>query len=121
MRPMGVVLISLYHFLAATFLSILAIALTVGGSFLGAMFSGSNNSPLWGLGRFVGIVGPASPWALPWLLSLLAMAYGRVASGDAFYASCLIKIALHVAIICYLIQPQVRSVFQPAAPAPPRI
>jgi hypothetical protein len=88
-RPMGVILIALYHFLAAACRLSLAIALAVGGSVLGAMLSGGSNSPLggWVWGFFVGIVGAAFTLGLPSLLSLPAMACGRLVSGDAFYAS----------------------------------
>ena len=59
MRPTGIVLIAIYHFLAAAFLVCLAIALGVGGSVLGAMFAAGNRVPLSGMGFFVGIVGAA--------------------------------------------------------------
>ena len=59
MRPTGIVLIAIYHFLAAAFLVCLAIALGVGGSVLGAMFAAGHSVPLSGTGFFVGIVGAA--------------------------------------------------------------
>ncbi len=39
MRPTEIVLIAIYHFLAAAFLICVAIALAVGGSVVGAMCS----------------------------------------------------------------------------------
>jgi len=52
-----VVLIAIYHFLSALFLVVLAIALGVGGTVLGAIFSGGNNAALAGLGMAVGVLG----------------------------------------------------------------
>jgi len=46
MRPTGVALIAVYHFLSALFLVFFAIALAVGGSVLGAVFGGAKDSPL---------------------------------------------------------------------------
>ena len=57
MRPTGVVLIALYHFLGAFFLLLLAITLLLGGSVLGAMFGGIRHSFIGGLGLLAGVVG----------------------------------------------------------------
>ncbi|HUH64579.1 MAG TPA: hypothetical protein VLZ50_16345, partial [Terracidiphilus sp.] len=57
MRPTGVVLIAIYHFLSAAFLIFLAIALGVGGTVLGAMFANGHNSRIAGLGMLVGALG----------------------------------------------------------------
>lgn len=59
MRPTGIVLIAIYHFLAAAFLVFLAIALGVGGSVLAAMFNSGRSVPFGGMGFLVGIVGAA--------------------------------------------------------------
>jgi hypothetical protein len=63
MRPTGIVLIALYHFIAAAFLVIVAIALGVGGTVLGtalgAMSSADYSKLLGGMGLFVGILGAA--------------------------------------------------------------
>ncbi len=88
MRPTGIVLIAIYHFLTAAFLVCLAIALAVGGSVLGAMFAAGNSFPLGGMGFFVGVMGATLMLALPWSPRLPATASGPCASGDAFCASC---------------------------------
>jgi hypothetical protein len=45
MRPTGIVLIALYHFLAPAFLLCVARALGVGGSVLSAMFAAGTGFP----------------------------------------------------------------------------
>lgn len=59
MRPTGVVLIALYHFLSAVFLVLFAISLAVGGSILAGMFGASKYGPATGLGLglMVGMLG----------------------------------------------------------------
>ena len=59
MRPTGIVLIAIYHFLAAAFLGLIAITLAVGGTVLGAMFSAGYSNLLGGMGLFVGMLGAA--------------------------------------------------------------
>ena len=151
MRPTGVVLIALYHFLSAAFLVIFAVALALGGSILGAMFGAGSNSPLtgMGLGLFVGVLGAAfalvfaivaaiagyGVWTLrEWgrilcivlaaisiLLSVPGLLFLGLHFGFFLGGYRLIKIALNVLIIWYLVQPQVRSLFQRTAPVLPRV
>ena len=148
MRPTGVILIALYHFLSALFLVLLSIALAVGGSVLGAMFGGVGHNPLGaGLGFMVGIVGGAflfayavvaalagyGIWAMrEWgrilsivlaVLSLLFSLPGLLFMGlhfSLFFGGYrLLRIAVSILIIWYLMQPQIRALFQRNAPATP--
>ncbi len=62
MRPTGVVLIAIYHFLSALFLVLLAISLMVGGSVLALLFGGAGREGAMaglGLGLLVGVIGAA--------------------------------------------------------------
>ena len=143
MRPTGVVLIAIYHFLTALFLAILAIALGVGGTVLGAMFAAGQNSPLGGLGMAVGVVGAIAfligaaiaavagygIWALrEWgrILSIVLAAISLLFSVPGLLLGHhhvffligslhLIRIAIAVLIIWYLVQPQISALFQRAA------
>jgi hypothetical protein len=151
MRPAGVVLIAIYHFVGAALLVLVAIGLMVGGSVLGALFgAGSDMGGLGlGLGLALGIVGAAfmlvfaviaaaagyGVWNLrEWgrilcivlatiflLLSLPAL----VMMGEHFALGMgsfhLIRTAINVLIIWYLVQPQVKALFQSRAPVLPRL
>jgi len=148
MRPMGVVLIAIYHFLAAAFLVLLAITLGVGSSVLGALLGAGRNIPFGGLGFLVGIVGAicclvfaciaalagygvwtlrewgrilcivlaviALLFSLPGLL-LMGLHFGFFLGGFR-----VIKLAINILIIWYLVQPQIKGLFQRTAPAVPR-
>ena len=59
MRPTGIVLIAIYHFLSAAFLVIAGDRARGWWELLGAMFGAGGSSPLggMGLGLFVGILG----------------------------------------------------------------
>ena len=148
MRPTGIVLIAIYHFLAAAFLVLIAITLAVGGTVLGAMFSAGYGNPLGGMGLFVGMLGAAftlcfavvaalagyGAWTLrEWgrilciilagitvLLSLPGLLFMGLHFGFFLGGYRLIKLAINVLIIWYLVQPQIKSLFQPGAPALPR-
>ena len=147
MRPTGIVLIAIYHFLAAAFL-------VLRGDYAWSWWQRPGRHVRRGQQRPTGWRGlfrrrrrscfhaglcrsPRSP----------AMACGHFASGDASCASCwppshlfsslpgllfmglhfgffmggyrLIKLAISVLIIWYLLQPQIRSLFQRSAPALP--
>jgi hypothetical protein len=147
MRPRGIVLIAIYHFLAAAVLVLLAITLGVGGSVLGAMFAAGNNVPLGGAGFFVGVVGAVftlifaviaalagyGVWTLrEWgrilcivlaavsiVLSLPGLLFMGLHFGFFLGGYRLIKLAISVLITWYLLQPQIRSLFQRSAPALP--
>jgi hypothetical protein len=148
MRPTGIALIAIYHFLAAAFLVFLAIALGVGGSFIAAMFGAGRSLPLGGLGFLVGVLGATfslvfacvaalagygvwtfREWgrilcivlavisilfSLPGLL--LHMHFGLFLGGYR-----IIKVAIQVLIVWYLVQPQIVVLFRPTAPALPRV
>jgi|SRR5579862_301057 len=141
MRPTGVVLIALYHFLTAVFLVLLAIALVVGGSMLGAMFGRPAGIPGGGMGigflfGFVGativmiyatVAGIAGfgLWTMrEWgrilsivlaiitvLFSLPGLMFGLhghvLFGGFRFF-----RVAISVAIAWYLLQPQIKALFQ---------
>ncbi len=144
MRPTGIVLIAIYHFLAAAFLALAAIALGVGGSVLGALLGAGHRIPFAGLGFLVGVVGASfsfvfaliaalagyGVWTLrEWgrilciVLAVIALLFslpGLLLMGLHFGFFLggfrLIKIAINVAIIWYLVQPQIRALFVGAAP-----
>ena len=89
MRPTGVVLIALYHFVGAIFLVVLAIFLVVGGSVVGAMFGAGHGGPAGlGLGLLVGVLGGA--FVLVFALIAIVAGYGvwTSANGDASCVSC---------------------------------
>jgi hypothetical protein len=146
MRPTGVTLIALYHFLAAALLILLAIALMVGGTVLGGTFGSGRFGGA--LGLFVGVVGAAitlvfavvagvagyGVWNLREWGRILCIALAAIALlfsvpgllmmglhlGFFFGGYRLIRIAISVLIIWYLVQPQIKALFQPRlVPAPP--
>jgi hypothetical protein len=149
MRPTGIVFIAIYHFLAAAFLGIVAIALAVGGTVLGAMFSAGFRNPLGGMGLLVGIVGAAFTFVFAvvaalagygvwtfreWgrilcialagisiLLSLPGLLFMGLHFGFFLGGYRVIKLAINVLIIWYLVQPQITSLFQRSGPALPRV
>lgn len=149
MRPTGVVLIALYHFVSAIFLVVLAIFLVVGGSVVGAMFgAGHGGAAGLGLGLFVGVLGGAfvlvfaliaivagyGVWTFrEWgrilcivlavisiLLSLPGLLLMHLHFGFFFGGFRLFRIALNVLIIWYLAQPQIVALFHRSTPALPR-
>jgi hypothetical protein len=143
MRPTGIVLIAIYHFLAVAFLMLLAIALGVGGSVLGALIGAGRNVPFGGMGFLVGIVGAVfclvgaciaalagyGVWTLrEWgrILCIVLAAIALVASlpglllmglhfGFFLGGYRLIKLAINILIIWYLMQPEVKPLFQRTA------
>ncbi len=148
MRPTGIVLIAIYHFLAAAFLGLIAITLAVGGTILGAMFSAGYGNLLGGMGLFVGMLGAAftlcfavvaalagyGVWTLrEWgrilcivlagitvLVSLPGLLFMGLHFGFFLGGYRLIKLAINILIIWYLVQPQISSLFQRSRPALPR-
>ena len=149
MRPTGIVLIALYHFVSALFLVLLAVSLVVGGSVLGAMFGAGHENAMGGLniGLLIGMVGAVffvffalivavagyGIWSLrEWgrilslglaaislLLSLPGLFFMGLHLSLFFGGLRLFRIAISVLIIWYLMQPQIRALFQkPALPRP---
>ncbi len=148
MRPTGIILIALYHLVSALFLVSLAVSLAIGGSVLGAMFGAGHGSAAGGLGigLLIGMAGAVffvffaliaaaagyGIWSLrEWgrILSIGLAAVALVISlpGLLFMGLHpslflggfrLFRIAISVLIIWYLMQPQIRGLFQ--EPAPPR-
>ena len=147
MRPTGIVLIALYHFVSAAFLVLLAVSLVVGGSVLGAMFGAGHDSAMGGLGigLLIGMVGAGffvffalivavagyGIWSLrEWgrilsiglaaislLVSLPGLFFMGLHFGLFFGGLRLFRIAISVLIIWYLMQPQIKGLFQkPASP-----
>jgi hypothetical protein len=149
MRPTGVVLIALYHFLSALFLVLLAISLVVGGSVLAGMFGASKFGPATGLGLglMVGVLGGVfflvfalvaaiagwGMWSMrEWgrilsivlaVISLIFSLPGLLMMGlhlQLFFGTYrLFRIAISILIIWYLVQPQIKALFQRGAPALP--
>jgi hypothetical protein len=147
MRPAGVVLIAVYHFISALFLVLLAVSLVVGGTLLGGMFGGSRDSTMGGLGvgALIGMVGAVfflffaliaavagyGIWSLrDWgrilciglaAVSLLISLPGLFFMGlhfTLFFGGLrLVRVAISGFIIWYLLQPQIKVLFQkPALP-----
>jgi len=148
MRPTGIVLIAIYHFLAAAFLVFLAIALGVGGSVLAAMFGAGHGALPGGMGFLVGVLGSTfslvfacvaalagyGVWTLrEWgrilcivlaVISILFSLPGLLLGlhfGFFLGGYRIIKIAIQVLIVWYLLQPQIVALFRPTAPALPRM
>jgi len=149
LRPTGVVLIAVYHFLSALFLLLLAISLAVGGTVLAALFGGSKFGPATGLGigLMVGAVGGVfflvfalvaaiagwGMWSMrEWgrilsivlaVISLIFSLPGLLLMGlhlNLFFGTYrLFRIAISILIIWYLVQPQIKVLFQRGAPALP--
>lgn len=144
MRPTGVVLIALYHFLGAFLLLLLALALLLGGSVLGAMFGGMRHSFIGGLGLLAGVVGGVfffgyaivvatagfGLWSLrEWarilsivlaVISLLFSLPGLLVGlpFHLFFGGYrLFRIVISISIIWYLMQPPIRALFQRTASA----
>ncbi|HKD83934.1 MAG TPA: hypothetical protein VKB58_04220 [Terriglobales bacterium] len=147
MRPTGVLLIALYHALSAFFLLMVAAALAVGGTVLGAMLAAGHSSLFGGLGIAVGVLGAIfflayaliaaiaayGIWALrEWgrimsivlaVISLLFSLPGLLMMGahlNLFFGGYrLARIAISGLIVWYLVQPHVKAVFRRAPAAPP--
>ncbi len=139
MRPTGVALIALYHFLSALVLVLLAVSLVVGGTVLGAMFAAGHSSPLAGMGLLVGMVGAVfflfyaaiagvagyGLWTLrEWgrilsialaVLSLVFSLPGLLMMGlhlNLFFGTYrLVRIAISILVIWYLMQPPIKAAF----------
>jgi hypothetical protein len=149
MRPTGVTLIAVFHFISALFLLGMAMLLFVGGTVLGAMFGGSSFGSATGasLGFMVGALGGIlfigfavvavvagyGTWNLrEWgrilsivlaAISLLFSFPGLLVMGlhlNLFIGTYrLFRIAIAILIIWYLLQPQIRALFQRATPTAP--
>jgi hypothetical protein len=147
MRPTGVVLIALYHLISALFLVFLAVSLVVGGSVLGAMFGAGHENTMGGLniGLLIGMVGAVFFVVLALIAAVAGYGiwslreWGRILSIGLAAISLLIslpgllfmglhlrlfsggfglfRIAISALIIWYLMQPQIKGLFQkPASP-----
>jgi hypothetical protein len=146
MRPTGVTLIALYHFLSALFLVLFASFLAVGGTVLAGLFSASRfgSATGMGLGLMVGVLGcvfflffalvaAIAGWGMwsmrEWgrilsivlaVISLIFSLPGLLMMGLHLYLFFgtyrLFRIAISILIIWYLIQPQIKVLFQRAAP-----
>ena len=116
---------------------------------MGAMFAAGDSGLLGGMGLFVGVLGAAfavifavvaalagyGVWTLrEWgrilcivlagiaiLLSLPGLLFVGLHFGFFFGGYRLIKVAINVLIIWYLMQPQLRPLFQRSAPVVPRV
>lgn len=149
MRPTGVTLIALYHFISSLFLLGMAVLLFVGGTVLAAMFGGSTFGSATGasLGFMVGAFGGVmfiafaivaavvgyGTWNLrEWgrvlsivlaVISLLFSFPGLLMMGlhlHLFFGTYrLFRIAVAILIVWYLMQPQIRVLFQRGTTATP--
>ena len=145
MRPTGITLIAVYHFLAAAFLVLVAIARGVGGSVLSAMFAAGNSIPFGSMGFFVGVVGAAFSLVFALIAALAGYGiwtfreWGRILcialAGLSVLFSLpglllhfgfflggyrLLKLAIQILIIWYLVKPQIQALFR-ATPRAPRV
>ena len=153
MRPTGVVLIAVYHFLSALFFVFFAIALLVGGSIMAKFFGSGDVGPfsVVGIGQAIAVVGGIvffvfavvaviagygiwimREWGrvLSIVLAVVALLFslpGLLLMGlhlHLFFGTYrLFRIAICILIIWYLMQPQIKVLFQrtsPAAPAAPQ-
>jgi hypothetical protein len=151
MRPTGVVLIALYHFLSALFLVCFGVALIAGGSLLAAMFGNGNIGAVSGIGigLMVGMVGGIfffafalvaaiagyGIWAMrEWgrilsivlaVISLLFSFPGLLMMGvhlHLFFGTYrLFRIAISILVIWYLMQPQIKVLFHRQPPTGPAL
>lgn len=151
MRPTGVVLIAIYHFITAAFLFLIGAIVLAGGTLLSAIFGSSldvylpshahganfgfvmaaiSAAFLFGFGLVAAIAGYGI-WAVrEWgrilniILATISLLFAlpglmvmfmppHVFFGGFFFGGFgLIRIAISAAIIWYLVQPQVRALFQ---------
>jgi hypothetical protein len=149
MRPTGVVLIALYHFLSALFLVLFAIFLAVGGTVLAGIFGASRfgSAAGAGLGLMVGMLGGVfflafavvaaiagwGVWSMrEWgrllsivlaVISLIFSLPGLLMMGlhlHLFFGTYrLFRIAISILVIWYLVQPQIKALFQRGTPTLP--
>ena len=140
MRPTGIALIAVYHFLAALVLAVVGISLLVGGTIFSAIIGGHESGVFASLGLLVGAVGGIiflsfallyaiagwGVWAMrEWgrilsivmaVLSLLFSLPGLLLmamSLNLFLGGYRIfRIAISVLILWYLMQPQTKAVFR---------
>ncbi|HSY13473.1 MAG TPA: hypothetical protein VK976_14880 [Verrucomicrobiae bacterium] len=149
MRPTGVVLIAVYHFLSALFLVFFAVALLVGGTLLATFFGKGDVGPfsMVGIGQAVAVVGGIffflfalvavmagyGMWAMREWGRILSIALAVIALIFSFPGLLMMGIHLHlfigtyrlfriaisILIIWYLVQPQIKALFQDRAPATP--
>jgi hypothetical protein len=149
MRPTGVALIAWYHFLSALLLVLFAVSLMVGGTVLGAMLAAGHSSPLAGMGLLVGMVGAVfflfyaaiagvagyGLWTLrEWgrilsialaVLSLVFSLPGLLMMGahlNLFFGTYrLVRIAISILMIWYLMQPPIKAAFHRTSPVAPQV
>lgn len=151
MRPTGVVLIAVYHFIGAFLLILMAIGAVVGGSMLGAIFGGMNATPISGagLGFAVGVLGAMfmlcsavlaaaagyGVWTMrEWgrilciVLAVLSLLFALpgLFFGFPFHfffigTYRLFRLAISIGIIWYLLQPHIRMLFRRSAPVVPSV
>ena len=146
MRPAGIVLIAIYHFLAAP--SGHAVGDRASRLAAACWAPCSAQAPAWPvlvwLGSGVGFLGAAFMFVFAVVAALAGYGVWTFASGDAFCASCwpsfsycyrlpgwslmglhfglcvggfhLVRTAINVLIIWYLVQPQMKALFQTRAP-----
>lgn len=140
MRPTGVTLIALYHYLAAVILTGFGVSLFVGGKFI-SMLGGGDSGMLPKAGFLIGVVGGVFCLALALLYAIAGFGvwsmreWGRILSivmavislvfavpgllltvmtMHVFFFGGLriLRIAISVLVIWYLMQPQVKAVFR---------
>ncbi len=147
MRPTGVVLIAVYHFISALFLVLRAISLVGGSALLGGLFGGVHDNTMGGVGvgALIGMVGAVfflffalivalagyGIWSVrEWgrilciglaavllLISLPGLFFMGLHFTLFFGGLLLARIAISGFIIWYLMQPQIKVLFQkPALP-----
>jgi hypothetical protein len=140
LRPTGVVLIAVYHFLAALMLALVGISLFAGGTIFSAMMGGANSGVFAGLGLLVGVAGgifflvfalvyAAAAWGIwtmrEWrrILSIVMAVISLFFSLPGLFLMAMsmnlflggyrvLRLGISVLIIWYLMQPQVKAAFR---------
>jgi hypothetical protein len=140
LRPTGVVLIAVYHFLAALMLALVGISLFAGGTIFSAMMGGANSGVFAGLGLLVGVAGgifflvfalvyAAAAWGIwtmrEWrrILSIVMAVISLFFSLPGLFLMAMsmnlflggyrvLRLGISVLIIWYLLQPQVKAAFR---------
>lgn len=140
MRPTGVVLIAVYHFLAALMLTLVGVSLFAGGTIFSALMGRSSSGVFAGLGLLVGVVGglfflvfalvyAVTAWGIwtmrEWgrILSIVMAVISLFFSLPGLFLMAMsmnlflggyrvLRLGISVLIIWYLMQPQIKAAFR---------
>ncbi len=131
LRPRGIVLIALWHFLSALLLALsvmLGFAIVVGGNWIMKVLGGLFTPVLFICAAIAVAVGYGVWTFRAWgrilciILALMGLpfeAVGVMESGGWFFLYCLLRIFISVFTLWYLMRPPIKALFQRAAPVAP--